>query len=93
MNVRILMRPNIATLLYYLLSRVNNIRRILLTLVIINNLLADVLIRQTFFLQMFKKSQFAEVHPDKLSRYTVAECKFFGLFLVSRCIHVVLSHD
>ena len=37
----------------------------------INNLLADLLIRLTFFCQMLEKSQFAKLPPAKLSRYTV----------------------
>ena len=38
----------------------------------INNLLADLLIGQTFFHQMFEMSQFAKLPaPAKLSRYTV----------------------
>ena len=35
------------------------------------NLLADLLIPQTFFRQKLKKSQFAKLFPTKLSRYTV----------------------
>ena len=31
----------------------------------INNLLADLLIRQTFFCQMLKKSQFTQLYPCK----------------------------
>ena len=37
----------------------------------INNLLADLLIRLTFFHQMLEKSQFTKLPPAKLSRYTV----------------------
>ena len=37
----------------------------------INNLLADLSIRQTFFCQMLKTSQFAKFPPARLSRYTV----------------------
>ena len=33
----------------------------------INNLLADLLIRQPFFCQMLEKSQFAKLSPTKLS--------------------------
>ena len=38
---------------------------------IINNLLADLLIRQIFFHQMFKMSQFAKLSPGKLSLHMV----------------------
>ena len=37
----------------------------------INNLLADLLIRQTFFRQMLETSQFAKLSPTKVSCYTV----------------------
>ena len=37
----------------------------------INNPLANVLICQTIFYQMLKKSQFAKLYPTKVSRYTV----------------------
>ena len=36
-----------------------------------NNLLADLLIRQTYFCQTLKKSHFTKLFPVKLSRYTV----------------------
>ena len=37
----------------------------------INNLLADLLIRQTFFFQMLKTSQFSNVPPAKVSLHMV----------------------
>ena len=37
----------------------------------INNLLADLLICQTFFRQILEASQFAKLFPAKFSRYTV----------------------
>ena len=37
----------------------------------INNLLADLLIRQTLFCQILEKSQFTKLFPIKLSCYTV----------------------
>ena len=37
----------------------------------INNLLADLLIRQTFFRQMPEASQFAKFSPAKFSRYMI----------------------
>ena len=37
----------------------------------INNLLADLLIRQAFFHQILEMSQFAELSPAKLSHYMV----------------------
>ena len=41
------------------------------TIQIINNLLADLLIHQTFFCQMLEKSQFTKLPPAKLSHYMV----------------------
>ena len=39
---------------------------------IINNLLANLLIRQIFFSQMLEMSQFAKIPPAKLSLHTVS---------------------
>ena len=49
----------------------------------IDNLLADLLVRQTFFRQMFEKSQFA-----KLSRYI----RYIATFLLSASYHAVNSY-
>ena len=54
------------------------------TIQIINNLLADLLIHQTFFHQMLKKNQFAKLSPRQIfplygsfcltSRHSLLEC-------------------
>ena len=41
---------------------------------LINNLLADLLIRQTFFHQMLKTTRFTKLPPTKLSLYMVCYC-------------------
>ena len=52
----------------------------------INNLLADLLIRQTFFRQMLETSQFA-----KLSRYTIHNC-LLNRTNISRLTEMMAQH-
>ena len=52
------------------LSVIHQTKTIRLVLTI-NNLLADLLIHQTFFCQRLKKSQFTKLSPAKLSCYIV----------------------
>ena len=55
---------------------------------IINNLLDDLLIRQTFFCQMLKMSQFTKFPPAKLSRYTVLHIQLLAHLVY---IHMLMT--